>query len=76
MTRKKNVIESTVDKTIEAEVVDAQPVKEEITPQERINGCNIEMTEILKKYNCDLFVSMVLEPPNNIRPLIRIIPKP
>lgn len=72
MARKK-VIESAP--VVESTVIEAEVTEKELSPQERINNCNVELTAILQKYNCDLFVSMILEPPNQMRPLIRIIPK-
>jgi len=67
---KKRVIESTVEPIIEAEVVE-----KELSPQERINLCNAEIAAALRKFNCDLFVSTLLEPPNIVRPILRMIPK-
>jgi len=67
---KKRVIESTVEPIIEAEVVE-----KELSPQERINLCSVGITEVLTKYNCDFFVSTILEPPNTVKPILRIIPK-
>jgi len=75
MARKK--IESTaLPVEVEDIVEEAKSEKEpEFSPQDRINLCNAEITEVLKRHNCDLFVSVLLEPPNNVKPMIRIIPK-
>jgi hypothetical protein len=67
---KKKVIESTVEPVIEAEVVE-----KELSPQERIGACNSAIADALRKFNCDLMVSTLLEPPNVVRPIIRIVPK-
>lgn len=75
MARKK-VVESTATPVIESEVVRPDPVEREFSPQERISLCNVAIGEALKTYNCDLMVSTLLEPPNVVRPIIRIIPKP
>jgi len=68
---KKKMIESTVEPVINAEVVE-----KELSPQERISACNLAIAEALRKFNCDLMVSTILEPPNVVRPMIRIVPKP
>lgn len=74
MARKK-VVESTAVPVIESEVVRDDPVERSLSPQERINLCNVAIGEALKTYNCELMVSTLLEPPNVVRPIIRIIPK-
>ena len=67
---KKKVIESTVEPVVEAEVVER-----DLSPQERVGACNSAIMEALRKFNCDFMVSTVLEPPNVVKPILRIIPK-
>ena len=67
MARKKSI-----DSTIQAEEMTQAP---EMSPKERADKCNEEVAAVMAKYNCDLHVSMLLDPPNGIRPLVRIVPK-
>lgn len=40
---------------------------------EVIEACNAEINEVLKRHGCRIAVSVVIEPPNRVTPIVRIV---
>ena len=63
---------STPKKTAQVSAEEAKAALQKEIDQ-RINSCGREIQAVLQRYGCDLHVSLIISPPNQIVPNIRIV---
>lgn len=40
---------------------------------ERVNACETEINEVLGRHGCKMTVAVIIEPPNRVTPIVRIV---